>query len=87
MKSAEQEYKEGLQWFIDRIGKRVFRNATSCKCAICKEAHKVGFIISDEFHAHYLHDTVGSYAADGDVLKYFDTKKEQIEFETKLKKS
>ena len=30
------------QWFIDRIGKRVYRGQTSCQCETCKRISKEG---------------------------------------------
>ena len=45
-----------LQWFIDRIGKRVFRDRGNCDCAVCKTVLVNGLIIEDRFHANYLYD-------------------------------
>lgn len=47
------------QWFIDRIGKRVYRGETSCQCETCKRISKEGLIISDLMHAEYLYDVEG----------------------------
>ena len=47
------------QWFIDRIGKRVYRGQTSCQCESCKRIGKEGLIISDLMHAEYLYDVEG----------------------------
>ena len=47
--------KNSLQWFKDRIGKVVYRNAeTSCKCKVCKRVYEKGLSISDDLHANYL---------------------------------
>lgn len=73
-----------LQWFIDRIGKRVWRNKTSCKCEVCKRIYEQGLIISDERHAMYLDDVMEMYQSEGIALRYFDTRKEVIEFEGNL---
>jgi hypothetical protein len=43
------------QWFIDRIGKRVFRPATSCDCPTCKDVLENGLLIQDEGHAFYVY--------------------------------
>lgn len=51
-----KEYEERKQWFIDRIGKRVYRDATSCKCPICKSGGEHGVFINDKLHALYLQD-------------------------------
>jgi hypothetical protein len=49
-----------LQWFIDRIGKRVFRDkdisSYICSCDICKNIFEKGLIILDKEHAQYLFD-------------------------------
>ncbi len=44
------------QWFIDRIGKRVYRENNICKCKVCVNVHEHGLIITDEQHAIYLYD-------------------------------
>jgi hypothetical protein len=43
------------QWFIDRIGKTVYRPPVSCTCQSCIDGHLKGILISDETHADYLH--------------------------------
>jgi hypothetical protein len=45
-----------LQWFIDRIGKRVYRDKNICTCEHCINVFKHGVIISDKEHAQYLFD-------------------------------
>ena len=40
------------QWFIDRIGKRIY----ICNFRICVDVEKEGLIITDEQHANYLYD-------------------------------
>ena len=44
------------QWFIDRIGKRIYRKNNICNCRTCLNVHKEGLIITDEQHAIYLYD-------------------------------
>jgi hypothetical protein len=44
------------QWFIDRIGKRVYRDKNTCDCEICKIVFENGLIIKNEMHATYLYD-------------------------------
>jgi hypothetical protein len=73
------------QWFLDRIGKRVFRNKTSCNCDICKDVYEKGLIISDEMHANYLYTCECEYTAEGSPLRYFDTIQERDEFERNLR--
>lgn len=67
-----KERTEREQWFIDRIGKRIFRNATTCSCSICADVAKNGIIVHDEYHAIYLCDTEADYAADDFELNYRD---------------
>ena len=45
-----------LQWFIDRIGKRVFRDKNFCSCEVCKNIFENGLVILDKQHATYLWD-------------------------------
>jgi hypothetical protein len=52
----KDQHKKQEQWFIDRIGKRVYRPATSCKCGVCAEITMNGLIINDKMHASYLND-------------------------------
>jgi len=73
------------QWFKDRIGKRVWRNKTSCKCDTCTRVHEEGLVLSDEYHAIYVCDMEGCSNADDTPLNYFDTKKEARKFEKTLK--
>lgn len=42
-----------LQWFIDRIGKKVYRDTLTCECDTCKSD---SVFIMDRFHANYLYD-------------------------------
>ena len=44
------------KWFLNRIGKRVFRDRTSCRCHTCEKNFKEGLIVGDEQHATYLFD-------------------------------
>lgn len=73
------------QWFIDRIGKRVFRNNTFC-CDACTEVYHQGLIVADKDHASYIQACEAEFSAAGDELRYFDTKEEVLEFESKLPK-
>ena len=74
-------WQERDEWFNDRIGKRVFRNDLGECCKTCKDVYENGVVIYDKQHAGYLHDVEGSAAKDDYSLKYFDTKKEVLEFE------
>jgi len=44
------KFKE-LQWFLDRIGKRIYRENNFCDCEICVDVWKKGLIVLDELHA------------------------------------
>ena len=46
--------KHTLKWFLNRIGKRIYRNKTSCKCYVCCNVYTNGLIVTDKFHAEYL---------------------------------
>jgi hypothetical protein len=48
--------KHDKQWFIDRIGKRVYRDKNTCHCEICKEVFEKGVIIEKEWHAIYIYN-------------------------------
>lgn len=44
-----------LQWFINRIGKIVYRDKVKCKCITCIENGDNGILINDIHHAEYLY--------------------------------
>lgn len=62
-----------LKWFIDRIGKRVYRDHIDC-CSHCEKVYAEGLLIHDSQHAEYLHDTEAEYAIQGISLNYRDEK-------------
>ncbi len=64
---------ERLQFFLSRIGKRVYRNDDGCDCNICKNVTENGLIVENELHANYLYDNECDYKRDGTPLRYFDT--------------
>lgn len=79
---------ERQKWFSERVGKRVFRNKTSCTCEMCNDVYENGLIIDDELHADYLCMCEGEYGLEERTpLKYFDTKEEVLEFENKYKQT
>jgi hypothetical protein len=59
-----------LTWFQERVGKKVFRNETSCKCINCTLNYKNGVVINDDIHANYLFDMQNELR-----LNYFDEPK------------
>lgn len=69
------------QWFIDRIGKVVWRNKTTCECEPCERVYQNGLLLLDEQHATYISELEGIYTAEGSKLRYFDTKQERDEWE------
>jgi len=73
------------KWFLERIGKRVFRNSNECTCVACSHIYENGLIIANPDEAKYLHDIESDYTAEGHPLRYFDTKEEVIEFEKVIK--
>jgi len=75
---------EREQWFLDRVGERVYftRGFTTCKCEACVHEDNQGMVILDKEHAKYLHDMEIDYNT---KLKYFDTPEERDEFELTLK--
>lgn len=66
------KFEERLQWFLERVGKRVYRGSVSCDCDICGHVEERGIFISNEMHAHYLNDIEAEFSAEGHELKYVD---------------
>lgn len=70
--NAITAWKKRKQWFVDRIGKRVYRCPIKCQCDSCKNGHINGILIQDYEHAIYLH------LAEGEMgIRYTDAKYEQ----------
>lgn len=63
-----------LKWFLDRVGKRIYRDDTSCTCGTCKKNNKDGLIVNDEQHAEYLHTIQNDFAFENKFLNYRDEK-------------
>lgn len=59
-------------WFINRIGKRVYRCATSCDCDSCRENTEKGIVIRDEEHASHLCNASAEMG-----IKYYDSPPEK----------
>lgn len=78
LKSLKMDRK---QWFIDRIGKRVF-NTMFCDCACFLIVYDAGMVINDRFEAIASYDLESDLQAEGTKLKYFDTKEERTIYET-----
>ena len=64
------------QWFLDRIGKRIFRSETGnvCGCLDCKKVLGKGLLIRDKDHAEYIYNVQVDFAENGDYLNYRDEK-------------
>lgn len=63
---------KSLTWFKNRIGKRIFRDKSTCKCDTCFKIEANGLVVFDFFHARYLADTDVDYASCGAYLNYRD---------------
>lgn len=81
MNKMSRAATEREQWFVDRIGKKVFRTPMSCKCASCKDVYINGLVIVDEMHASYLCEIEAVDNFEGGFLRYFDTEKERDDYE------
>jgi len=71
------------KWFIDRVGKVIWRNKTTCKCGVCESVYQNGLLLSDEGHAMYVCICESDVSVEGGTLRYFDSKEERDEFENK----
>lgn len=60
------------QWFLDRIGKRIYRDKSTCTCPTCANVEENGLVIADEKDADYLFNVQNDFANDGDYLNYRD---------------
>lgn len=58
---------QSLEWFTDRIGKRVYRKKGRCNCYFCSKAPNEGVEIQDIEKAKYLQKM-----AEEMRLKYYD---------------
>jgi hypothetical protein len=67
---SQKKTNHYLQWFIDRIGKRVFRDSVTCTCTVCTHVEKEGLIINDKEHADYLFNVQLDMG-----IHYYDKKK------------
>lgn len=47
--------RKNLQWFMDRIGKRIYRYTDTDCCEHCQKVFKEGLVIADSQHADYLY--------------------------------
>jgi hypothetical protein len=64
--------KHELQWFLDRIGKTIFRGFGTCRCNVCDIVAHQGLTLFDKEHAQYVYDIqneLGIHYSDEKVLK------------------
>ena len=66
-----------LEWFKERIGKRIYRDADGCDCESCDHVVEHGFEVANENHAYYLEAIDSDYASEGAYLNYRDTKEKR----------
>lgn len=71
-----REIPERLQWFLSKVGQRLYRNDDGCDCEVCKHILEHGLIIIDQQHASYCYDIECDFTAEGTPLRYFDSKEE-----------
>lgn len=72
MKTQEElrnDYLKQQEFFIERIGKRIYRDSYGCICETCMRITNEGLIIQDKQHAMYLNDCSGE-----EQIKYRDEK-------------
>ncbi len=64
--------RKSKDWFMERIGQKVYRDDNGCDCAVCKAVERNGLIIHDELHAQYLYDCHTEMG-----INYYDNKKDK----------
>lgn len=45
-----------LEWFLNKINKRIYRKKNIFECAFCLDVFKNGLIIKDKLHAEYIYE-------------------------------
>ena len=88
MKDLEKKYLEKKQWFIDRIGKTIYRCDLKCACEVCQSGKK-GILITDYDHACYMNDCSGEmginyYDSLGELENDIDNRAENYVKKTKI---
>jgi hypothetical protein len=66
--------RNSKDWFVERIGERIYRDSNGCDCSVCKSIEIHGLVIHDELHAQYLYDCQNEIG-----INYYETKKEKRE--------
>lgn len=72
------------EWFVNRIGKRIYRNKNACECKACQAINKNGLIVANKLHAQYLYDIEQDFNAEGILVRYFDTPDEVVDYAQQL---
>ena len=60
------------EWFVERIGKRIYRDSQRDCCPHCSKIAKEGLIVGNEMHAEYLADVDMDFGAEGIFSNYRD---------------
>lgn len=60
------------EWFVARIGKRIFRDGLGKCCATCDDVAARGLVVHDEMHADYLACCDSDFGAEGHYCNYRD---------------
>lgn len=63
-----------LQFFIDNIGKVIYRDTNGCTCPTCKDVEVNGLLVEDLSHATYLFNIQNDMMYEGVKLEYRDKK-------------
>ncbi len=61
------------KWFIERVGKMIYRNKLNCKCKSCSDVERNWLVIMDKQHADVLYNTYCDYNAEWTYIIYSDT--------------
>lgn len=65
--------QKSKEWFVERIGKRIYRKDNDY-CPSCAETAEHGLIVIDENHAEYLAGIDADFAACKLEMNYRDEK-------------
>jgi hypothetical protein len=75
MVKQSKKYKpKPYKWFLERIGKRIYRDSDGCHCRTCNDIVRKGLVIADKNHAQYLAEVDAEFAESGTHLNYKDKK-------------
>ena len=60
------------EWFIERIGQKIYRDKLPACCETCERVESEGLIIGNEQHARLLADLDANLGAEGQFCNYRD---------------